>query len=229
MSGLTEPVLTQRALVDDGTYAKSASPVVSQSAQIGAAPDPGDIQSDFAGSTVDLVATDDAGLKTYGIGRLNEAAGSRIPQALAGTEPEEVNPIEIPGTPQELSMSVKASTSQQLGTIVVTVRAVLRDASGLYHTIEMGQLPLDGKSHTVTGNIAASSDLQDLTTPLYLVGIQAQWISLDSEASPDEIDQTQPLTFELSVKDIASVVPVSAIPVEGRSERGRGHPARRAS
>ena len=214
VSGLTQPVLSQRAIVDDGTFAQSASPVVSQSALIDAAPDPGDFRNEFAGTPVGLVATDDEGLKTYGVGRLNEVGGSRIPESLVGKAPEEVNPVEIPGKPQELSMAVTASASQQLGTIEVALRAVLRDASGLYHTVELGQLPLDGESHTVTAAIATTSDSQNLTAPLYFVGIQAQWISLDPSAVPDSIDQTQPLTFELSIDDIASVVPIETIPAK---------------
>ena len=172
--------LAQRSLVDDGTYAHAASPVVSQAAGIGAAPDPGRRQEDFNGQPVSLVATDDAGLKTYGVGRLNESGGARIAETLAGKQPEEVNPVELPGKPQALSMTVVASTSQDLGDVRVGLRAVVRDDAGTYQTIELGQLPLDNKAHTVVGTVASSDDLDHLTTPLYFVGIQAQWVSLDA-------------------------------------------------
>ena len=75
VSGLDAPTLTQRQLVDDGTYATGVSAVVDQSAAIGAADNPGRRSQEFSGNPVGIAATDDAGLKTYGVGRLNEVEG----------------------------------------------------------------------------------------------------------------------------------------------------------
>ena len=212
---LTAEPLSQRPLVDNDAYATSVSPVVRERANIGQAPEAGGRSRDFAGKPVSLIATDDAGLKTYGVGRLNEVGGARIAQTLAGKVPPETNPVEIPGTPQELSMDVVASTSQQIGDLIVTMRAVIRDSMGMYQTVDLGVLPLDGKTHSVIGTIAPSADIASLSAPLYLVGIQAQWLSLDTEADPGQFDQTQPLTFTLSINKIESGVPTYTIPVPG--------------
>jgi hypothetical protein len=128
--------LAQRPLVDDGTFAKVVSPVVSQSASIGAAPDPGRRQEEFNGWPVSLVATDDAGLKTYGVGRLNESGGARIAETLAGKQAEEINPVELPSGAQQLSMKLVATTSQEIGDLQISVRAVVREQTFANEVLE---------------------------------------------------------------------------------------------
>ena len=47
------------------------------------------------------------------------------------------------------------------------------------------------------------------------MGLQAEWLSLDTDADPGQFDETQSLTFTLAIDDIASVVPTYTIPVPG--------------
>ena len=217
VAGLSVPVLSQRSLVDDGTYAKSASPVVSQRALIGPAPRTLQNSHDFTGILVTLVATDDRGLAAYGVGRLDEASGGHIAQTLASTSPLEANPIELPGTPQILSMSVTLAMSQDLGPVTGTLRGVIRDSAGIYETVELGAVPVDGQPHNLEGNITAASEGDELTAPLYLVGIQTQWAALDVTGNVNVKingqDQSTTVALDLSVDAISSGAAGATIPV----------------
>jgi len=202
--------LGQRSQVDDGTYATTASGVVREVAVFGATPDYGEVQ----GRAMTLLATDTEGLKTYGVGRLDEIAGYRVSAALGGKAPEEVNPIPIPGTPQQLSMNVTAEASQNMGDVRLLLRAVIRSEAGDYQTIPLGQVALNGEEHHLIGTIGTTSDLATIQSPLYLVGLQGMWISFN-EGPPEGIDDTRPLALTVSIDDITAETPVLAIPVRG--------------
>ena len=215
VSGLDSPWLAQRSQVDDGAHATSASAVVNQSAMLGDTPEEWE-RRDFAGAPVTIVATDTTGLKTYGVDRLNEIGGARVAESLGGQAPTETNPIAIPGKPQQLSMDVAATTSQDVGKVQLLVRAVIRNESGDLQTIVMGQIPMDGETHHLVGTIATTADLNDYQTPMYLVGIQSTWISLNSDPDDIIVDATRPLAFTVSIDEINAEVPTLTIPVPGQ-------------
>jgi hypothetical protein len=199
--------------VQIGDDPATASAVVNQPAKLGQTPE-GFRRDDFQGAAVTLVATDNAGLKTYGVGRLNEIAGARVPSTLGGDAPAETNAIEIPGKPQQLTMDVVAKTSQNVGNVQLVLRAVIRNDHGDYQTIPMGQIKLDGEEHHLAGTIATSADLENYSEPMYFVAVQATWISLDGGEGA-VIDDTQPLAFVVSIDNLSAVTPTLVVPVPG--------------
>ena len=214
VTGLDSPWLAQRSHVEHDE-ATTASAVVNQSALLGETPEAWE-RRDFAGAPVTIVATDTAGLKTYGVDRLNEIGGAKVAATLGGDGPQLTNPIEIPGKPQQLSMDVVATTSQNVGNVQLLVRAVISNEAGDLQTIVMGQIPMDGATHHLIGTIATTADLNDYQTPMHLVGLQSTWISLNSDPNDVAVDQTRPLAFTVSVDDVAAEVPVLTVPVPGQ-------------
>lgn len=213
VTDVSGPWLGERAQVQVGDNPTTASAVVTQLAELGPTPE-GFRQDDFNGAAVTLIATDTAGLKTFGIGRLNEIAGARVASTLGGDSPAEVNPIEIPGKPQQLAMDVTASASQPIGDTQLQLRAVIRNDFGDYQTIPLGQIALDGEEHHLAGTVVTSVDAENYSTPMYFVGIQATWISLDGGAGA-VIDDTRPLAFTVSIDEIAAVTPTLVVPAPG--------------
>ena len=215
VTGIEGPWLAQRDLVDGDDLAASESPVVSQNVKFGPTPEGFQSLSEFSGAPVKLIATDTTGLKTYGVGRLNEIGGSRVAETLGADIPAETNPIEIPGKPQQLSLTVVASTSQDIGDVQLILRAVIRNDAGDYQTVQLGQIPLDNTEHHLVGTIATTSDLNHYATPMYFVGLQATWISLNGQDSGVVVDGTQPLALTVSIDDIEASTPVAAVPAPG--------------
>lgn len=208
------PWLSQRTIVAGDGSAESISPVVKEIAQFGQSPESYEF-NDFSGARVWLIGSDTTGLKNYGVGRLNEIGGARVASTLGSDAPVETNPIEIPGKPQQISMDVVASSSQNLGAVELLLRGVIRNADGDYQTIQLGQIPLDRETHRLTGAIATSSDLNTYTSPMYLVGLQATWISLNGEDSGVVVDPTRPLALTVSIDDLTAETPSTSIPVAG--------------
>jgi len=214
VSGLDAPWLAQRNLVEGDDSAQTESAVVNQFINFGQTPEGFD-RTDFTGAPVTLIATDTTGLKELGVGRLNEIGGARIAASLGSDVPEETNPIEIPGKPQQLSMDVEASTSQDLGDVQLILRAVIRNADNDYQTTDLGQIPLDGQTHHLIGAIAATSELTEYREPMYLVGLQAMWVSLNGTDSDVVVDPAQPLALTVSIDELSAETPEAAIPVTG--------------
>ncbi|MGC4175579.1 ABC transporter permease [Demequina sp.] len=204
------PWLSQRAQVAVGDNPATASAVVEQAAKLGMTPQ-GFQTNTFAGAAVTLVATDTAGLKTYGVGRLNEIAGARVASTVGGDVPAEVDPIEIPGKPQQLALDVNARATQDMGDVQLQLRGVIRNDFGDYQTVWFGQIPLDGEDYHLTGQIAMSADLENYSTPMYLVGLQATWVSLDGGEGA-VIDETRPLALEVSIDNVAAETPTLTVP-----------------
>jgi hypothetical protein len=213
VTNVAGPWLGERSQVQVDADPATASAVVNEPAKLGMTPE-GFRRVEFQGAAVTLVGTDTQGLKTYGTGRLNEIAGARVASTLGGDGPAETNPIEIPGKPQQLTMDVVARSTQNLGNTVLQLRAVIRNDHGDYQTIPMGQIALDNEEHHLAGTIATSSNLDNYSEPMYFVGLQATWISLDRGESI-AVDDTQPLSLVLSVDNLAAVTPTLVVPVPG--------------
>lgn len=212
VTGLDSPALAQRSQVIDGELVTVASPVVQRRAAIGPSEDDGD--REFTGKDVSLLATDDAGLRTLGVGRLDEVGGYRIPEALITAMPPEVDPIEIPASSEALRMEVTADISQPTSALALRLDVIVRDVNGDYDEIAMGTVPVNGEPYSVTASLGDSATLAQVQRPLMFVGIQATWLAT-AEIEPGDFDNASPLGLTLSIDDIEGIVPVSAIPVEG--------------
>lgn len=214
VSGVDGPWLAQPAVVNDATLGATGSPTVALTAQVSTvdATSRRRGQQEFSGSDIQLVATDNAGLRVFGVGRLTEAGGARVPGTLVHDAPVETQPVEIPGRPDALQFTVSADASATaLAGIKVRVTAVLRDALGDYQTLDLGSLPADGSTQTLTATLADTESLARYAWPLSLVGMQATW----QASATDTRFQEQPLTLTLSYRDIRAVVPRLTVPVAG--------------
>jgi hypothetical protein len=214
VSQLESPWLAQRTVVDGDGLATAESAVVDEAVKFGQTPEGFD-RTDFSGVPMTLIATDTTGLKTYGVGRLNEIGGARIAETLGADVPAETNPILIPGKPQQLSMDVEATTSQFVGNVQLLLRGVIRNEAGDYQTLDFGQIPLDGEEYHLTAPLASTADLGNYSEPMYLVGLQAMWVSLNGPDEVITVDQTQPLAFTVSIDNVEAQVPVLAVPAPG--------------
>lgn len=219
VTGVEGPWLTQWNRVSNAELEAVASPVYSQGIEIDSRPENprrNQLQDRFRGIPVWFVATDNVGLKVYGRDRLHEAGGSRVPSTLSNAESEEVNPIELPGEPEGLRATVSASVSNpELTDGYFTVRAVLRDASHNYLTVDMGQIPMDGEEYVLTGRIGDRSQLALMDLPLSLVGLQTTFGSTgDAVLSPTQ-GGTLAFTVRANVSELQVIRPIQAFPVKG--------------
>jgi len=110
-------------------------------------------------------------------------------------------------------MTAAATMSRDIGEVSLTLRAVVRDSAGMYQTIEMNGPAVDGTDYVLTGSLVDVADLANVTAPLYLVGIQAQWVSLGLNTNDPNFDVTQPVTLTLSIDNIEAVAPLYSEPL----------------
>lgn len=219
VTGVEGPWLTQSTQVTNADLRATASPVYTRGIEIDSRPESSrrnQSNDRFRGIAVRIVATDNLGLKVYGLDRLHDAGGSRVPATLARDESQEVNPIELPGEPEGLRATVSSSVSNpELTDGYLMVRAILRDASRNYLTVDMGQVPMDGEEYVLTGRIGDRSELALIDGPLALVGLQATFASTGDAVLTANQAGALAFTVRASVTDLQAIRPTQAIPVRG--------------
>jgi hypothetical protein len=217
--GVEEPALTQASLIDNEELGVVGSPVLDGATELSAVPESSRrnaFTDTFRGRAGWLTATDSDGLRTFGLDRLHEAGGSRIPGVLAHAPVAETNPIELPAEPQALRVTAAADISTgDVPDLVTYVSAVVRDSRQQYLTVPLGMIPADGKEYVLTGRIAEPEDLEHLSEPLYLVGIQARFIDFGDGPVSQPDGGTLGAAVELTLTELATVIPTQAIPVSG--------------
>lgn len=218
VAGLDAPALAHGALVSGSGLNVPMSPVVNSATELSPVPASSRrnaFTDTFRGRAGWLIATDSAGLRAFGLDRLDEIGGSHIPGTLAHGPLEEVNPIQLPPQPQALRVTATADLSvPEITEVVVYVTAVVRDEHHVYQSVPLGQFPADGREHVLTGRITPTDSLGDLSEPLWLVGIQARFIDF-GEGPIVNTGTAIGTTLELTLTDLATAVPVQAIPVPG--------------
>jgi hypothetical protein len=103
VSDVEGPWLTQWTHVANEALGARPSAVYSDSTEMDGridSPRRNQVNDRFRGLPVTLVATDNAGLRFFGLDRLHDAGGSRVPDTLARSGVDEINPIELPVAPK---------------------------------------------------------------------------------------------------------------------------------
>jgi hypothetical protein len=219
VNGIDTPALAQASAVDNDELGAVASPVINGPTELSAVPESSRRNSftdTFRGRAGWLTATDSEGLRVFGLDRLHEAGGSRIPGVLAHGPIEESDPIELPAQPQALRVTAVATVSiEEMTEVIAYVTAVVRDNRHQYQSVPLGQIPVDGKEYVLTGRIVPNDYLGDLSEPLWLVGMQVRYIDFGEGQVVTPPGGILGTALELTLTDLATVVPTQAIPVDG--------------
>ncbi|GIG55367.1 FtsX-like permease family protein [Demequina activiva] len=209
--------LAQAAQVSGEDLAASAEPALNRSSVISTQTDLGFGDEELTGRPTQLVASTATGLEVYTEGRAGEDGAAAIPAALETVVPESRSVIELPDAADGIAMTVTPSTSTTaLTDILVSLRAVVTDATGAVATLDLGTLAVDGEPQQVEATFAPLEDLDHLARPFSITGLQSVWLSTAGESvSAGDISAEGALTLRLSIDEISALTFDQATPVDG--------------
>lgn len=200
--------------------AAAVSPVVDRPVEIDAAPSGNVSNADdrFYGKGAWLIATDDAGLRVWGEGRVGASGGYRIPSALSHGIDEESDPIPLPAGAEGVRMTVTMRVAgATLYGSVAHLTAVFRDADRQYYTVPLGTTAVDGEPRVMTAFVP-----EEAGDGLALIGLQLQTYVSEgievSNAAQVGID------FTMAVSDLVAIEDITPVPVVGVPARGTETP-----
>ncbi|MBX9246588.1 hypothetical protein ICW40_17500 [Actinotalea ferrariae] len=164
------------------------------------------------GREVQMLALTEESRLTLDRGRMGEVSGTAI--AALETEVPSATGVELPGDVRGLSAVVQVREAGRPLPVVVVVRAVLEDATGLLTTVDLGSAPADGAAHQVDALLpgaepaeagGAARAVEGLQLPLRLVGLQTSLFLTDPDEPVDmEADEFEAL---VAVTEIALLEP----------------------
>jgi len=115
-------------------------------------------------------------------GRLADDGGSVVARKLKSDTNASVG-ILLPGDPSGVSAIVQlGDASSPLAGVGADVRAIIEDGAGLLTTVDLGDIPVDGAPHEVSGMLPTLSRGARQAVPLKFVGVQAD-VDLANQAT----------------------------------------------
>ena len=177
VDGLAGTVLDQSVVVGALPGATAISPVTSRSVKIGRPVTDGQLPS--TNRSIDLLAVDTVGASEVLRGRSAHPGGwPGEVERLAPDDP--VRGVVLPGTPEQVDLTLAASVQPALPGAQVLVSVTLQDAHGARTSVELDPFPADGTPTPQTVPVSAAG--APLATPLSVVALVGQ-VYLPPEAA----------------------------------------------
>ncbi|MGW6131896.1 FtsX-like permease family protein [Cellulomonas sp. NPDC055163] len=231
VDGIAGTVLDQSVVVGDLPGATATSPVTSRSVRIGRPVTEGQLPT--TNRSIDLLAVDTVGASDVLRGRTAHPDG--WPGEVERLTPDDpVRGPVLPGTPEQVDLTLAASVEPALPGTQVLVSMTLQDAHGTRMSFELDPFPADGTPAQQTVPVAAAG--ARLATPLRVVSLVGQ-VYLPAEAASalgDDLPSAAPdgssplVVWDLDVTGLrarAGGAPSEAVPFVAEEWSGRSLPS----
>jgi len=134
-------------------------------------------------------------------GELAADGGSLIATRLKGSA-QPARGIRLPGNPVGISAVAQiGDASAPLPGIVADVTAIVQDGAGLLTTVDLGDIPMDGAPHSVSGMLPTLTSGTARALPLEVVGVQTS-VFLGNQAT---YRPNAPLETHFLVRSVAAL------------------------
>lgn len=229
VAGLDLAPLAQAATLADERLGATATPLVNREAQVLSPDNTSNRGNSDQGRTVRLVAGTAEGFDSYTQGRLAPLGGTEIASLGETTDDPAAPGIALPAGSAgvRLTASLQGNETGVPG-IGATLRLVVQDARGQYATVDLGLVPLEERPEEDEGEedevrtvqyqgfFADAATAARLSEPVSIVGVQTTWGQFSGGGGPVDFgEEPEQLRMELSIDDIAGLIPRQVLPVYG--------------